>query len=101
MKEKFSVLLSVYKNEKPEYLKSAIESIYFAQTLKPSEIILVEDGPLTVELYDVIRELKVKLENTLKIVKLEKNSGLGIALNKGIFECENELVARMDTDDIY
>lgn len=100
MNKKFSVLLSVYKNEKPEYLKRAIESIYFNQTLKPSEIVLVEDGPLTTELYDVIKELKIKLENILKIIKLEKNSGLGVALNKGILECENELVARMDTDDI-
>ena len=100
MDEKFSVLLSVYKNEKPEYLKKAIESIYFDQTLKPSEIVLVEDGPLTIELYSTIEKLKIKLKNILKIVKLEKNSGLGVALNRGILECKNELVARMDTDDI-
>ncbi len=100
MNEKFSVLLSVYKNEKPEYLKKAIESIYFEQTLKPVEIVLVQDGPLTIELYDIIKALKIKLGDILKIVELEKNSGLGVALNRGILECENELVARMDTDDI-
>lgn len=100
MNEKFSVLLSVYKNEKPEYLKKAIESIYFEQTLKPVEIVLVQDGPLTIELYDIIKALKIKLGDILKIVELEKNSGLGVALNRGILECKNELVARMDTDDI-
>lgn len=100
MSEKFSVLLSVYRNEKPEYLKKAIESIYFEQTLKPVEIVLVQDGPLTIELYDIIKALKIKLGDILKIVELEKNSGLGVALNRGILECENELVARMDTDDI-
>lgn len=100
MKREFSVLLSVYKNEKAEYLKKAIESIYFEQTLKPNEIVLVEDGPLSDELYTVIKELKLKLKEILKIVKLEKNSGLGIALNKGILECKNEFIARMDTDDI-
>lgn len=100
MNEKFSVLLSVYKNEKPKYLKKAIESIYFEQTLKPVEIVLVQDGPLTIELYDIIKALKIKLGDILKIVELEKNSGLGVALNRGILECENELVARMDTDDI-
>lgn len=100
MNKKFSVLLSVYKNEKPEYLRRAIESIYFDQTLKPNEIVLVEDGPLTIELYNTIEKLKIKLESILKIVKLERNSGLGVALNKGILKCENELIARMDTDDI-
>ncbi|MGL4865080.1 MAG: glycosyltransferase [Cetobacterium sp.] len=100
MNKKFSVLLSVYKNEKPEYLRRAIESIYFDQTLKPNEIVLVEDGPLTIELYNTIEKLKTKLESILKIVKLERNSGLGVALNKGILKCENELIARMDTDDI-
>ncbi|MGL5646469.1 MAG: glycosyltransferase [Clostridium sp.] len=100
MDKKFSVLLSVYKNEKPEYLKRAIESIYYDQTLKPNEIILVEDGPLTTELYSTIEKLKIKLVDILKIVKLEKNSGLGVALNRGILKCKNELVARMDTDDI-
>lgn len=100
MSEKFSVLLSVYKNENPKYLERAIESIYFDQTLKPNEIILVEDGPLTNDLYKVIETLKKKLKNILKIVKLEKNSGLGKALEIGISQCSNELIARMDSDDI-
>lgn len=100
MDEKFSVLLSVYKNENPKYLKMAIESIYFKQSLKPDEIVLVEDGPLTIDLYNIIGVLKSKLEDKLKIIKLEKNSGLGNALNKGLLICKNELIARMDTDDI-
>lgn len=100
MYEKFSVLISVYKNENPKYLERAIESIYFEQILKPNEIILVEDGPLTNKLYEVIGTLKKKLKNILKIVKLEKNSGLGKALEIGITQCSNELIARMDSDDI-
>lgn len=100
MYEKFSVLISVYKNENPKYLERAIESIYFEQILKPNEIILVEDGPLTNKLYEVIETLKKKLKNILKIVKLEKNSGLGKALEIGITQCSNELIARMDSDDI-
>lgn len=97
----FSVLLSVYQKEKAEYLKEAIESVYFNQILKPNEIILVEDGPLTEKLYSTIVELKLKIgKNILKTVKLEKNMGLGNALRIGIEKCSNELVARMDTDDI-
>lgn len=97
----FSVLLSVYQKEKAEYLKEAIESVYFNQILKPNEIILVEDGPLTEKLYSTIVDLKLKIgKNILKTVKLEKNMGLGNALRIGIEKCSNELIARMDTDDI-
>lgn len=100
MDEKFSVLMSVYYKENPIYLKEAIESIYDKQILKPTEIVLVEDGKLTEELYQEINRQKEKLKNILKIVKLEKNSGLGKALNVGVLNCTNELIARMDSDDI-
>ena len=101
MNYNFSVLLSVYYKEKPEFLEKSIESIYFNQTLKPDEIVLVEDGPLTKELYSSIKKLKNKIGiNILKVVSLEKNMGLGNALRIGIKRCSNELIARMDTDDI-
>lgn len=100
MDEKFSVLMSVYYKENPIYLKEAIESIYDKQILKPTEIVLVEDGKLTEELYQEINKQKEKLKDILKIVKLEKNSGLGKALNVGVLNCTNELIARMDSDDI-
>ena len=98
--EKFSVLMSVYYKENPIYLKEAIESIYDKQILKPTEIVLVEDGKLTEELYQEINRQKKKLKDILKIVRLEKNSGLGKALNIGVLNCTNELIARMDSDDI-
>ena len=41
----YSVLMSVYYKEKPEYLKQAIESIQ-AQTLPTDDFVLVCDGPL-------------------------------------------------------
>jgi len=50
----FSVLIAVYQKENPEFLKLALESIWFQQTLQPSEIVLVCDGPLTKELNQVI-----------------------------------------------
>lgn len=101
MSVKFSVLLSVYWKEKPEYLKRAIESIYFDQTLKPQEIILIEDGELTKELYGVIESLKERIgEKIFKVISLEKNMGLGNALKIGVENCSYEYIARMDTDDI-
>lgn len=93
----FSVLISVYKKEKPSFLEDCLNSI-FMQTLCPTEVVLVKDGPLTPELDDVIRKY-VDLVN-LKIISLEYNSGLGIALSKGLECCSYEIVARMDTDDI-
>ena len=56
-----SVLMSVYYKEKPKYLQQALESIWDKQTLKPDEIILVEDGKLTPELYQIIEKWKKKI----------------------------------------
>ena len=93
--EKYSVLMSLYKKEHPEYLRLALDSM-LNQTIKPDEIVLVEDVPLNDELFAVVEEYKPHLH----IVVNKKNLGLGLALNEGLKECQNELVARMDTDDI-
>lgn len=93
--EKYSVLMSLYKKEKPEFLINAIDSM-LSQTVKPDEIVIVEDGPLTDELYCILDKYGEKI----KRIRNEKNLGLGLALNVGLKNCKNELVARMDTDDI-
>lgn len=97
---KFSVLLPIYIKEKPEYLIKALESITDKQLLKPNEIVIVKDGPLTEDLDDVIYEYVKKYPKLFKIVALETNVGLGRALNIGLDNCTYELVARMDADDI-
>lgn len=96
---KYSVLMSLYAKEKPEYLRLAIDSI-LKQTVVPDEIVIVEDGPLTDALYAVLDEYKTKFLQIIRTVRNEKNLGLGLALNVGLNECRNDLVARMDTDDI-
>lgn len=94
----YSVLMSVYYKEKPDNLQEAMESIW-RQTVAPSEFILVCDGPLTEGLDSVISKMEEnRLE--LRVIRLAKNRGLGNALNVGIGYCTNELVARMDSDDI-
>ena len=97
--EKYSVLMSLYVKEKPEYLKQAIDSM-INQTLKPDEIVIVEDGPLNDELYTVLDEYKLKYGALIHRYRNKKNLGLGMALNNGLNVCRNELVGRMDTDDI-
>lgn len=97
--EKYSVLMSLYRKEKPAYLRQAIDSV-LAQTVKPDEVVIVKDGPLTQELEDVISEYEKSYPDLFCIVVSEVNLGLGKALNLGLAHCRNELVARMDTDDI-
>ncbi len=94
----YSVLMSVYYKEKPEYLLQAIESIE-SQTLKTNDFVLVCDGPLTNELNELISQKKKEID-VLNVIRLESNVGLGKALNEGLKYCKNELVARMDSDDI-
>lgn len=96
----FSVLISIYYKEKSEYFNRAMQSIWDEQTVKPNELVLVQDGKLTDALHSVITEWKNKLGDALKIIPLEENVGLGDALNVGIKHCRHELIARMDTDDI-
>lgn len=93
----FSVLMSLYCKESPQYLREALDSI-FAQTVLPAEIVLVEDGPLTDALHAVVDEYR-KRHPIFKIVKNPHNLGLGPSLAKGILHCSHEYVARMDSDD--
>ena len=95
----YSVLMSVYYKEKPAYFRSAIQSM-LDQTVKTNDFVLVCDGPLTDKLEEVISWAQAMLGDMLTIVRIPQNSGLGNALNKGLTRCRNELVARMDTDDV-
>ena len=94
----FSVLLSLYHRENPNYLRLALGSV-FNQSLRAAEVVLVKDGKLTKELDSVIEEYGEKYPE-LKVVSYEKNQGLGYALNYGMQYCTYGIVARMDADDI-
>lgn len=94
---KFSVLMSLYFKEKPEYLTECFESLK-NQTVQADEIVVVFDGAITPELEQVVQNFAEILP--LNIVRLAQNQGLGKALNHGLTHCKNEWVFRMDTDDI-
>ncbi len=94
----FSVLMSVYKKEKTEYLKESFRSI-LTQTVKPDQVVLVEDGHLTDELEEAVQEFE-NLCPELEVLRFTENRGLGKALADGLLACRYPLVARMDTDDI-
>lgn len=98
-KDNYSVLMSAYIEENPEHLQESINSM-INQTLPPAQIVLVKDGPLTTELDETINHYIDENKELFTIVSLEENIGLGKALDEGLKYCENELVARMDADDI-
>ena len=119
-----SVLMSVYGTETGKNLDRALRSVWDDQTLKPSQIVLVEDGPIPAELEEIVESYKSKVSGskfqvlaplrsaseqssnksegdcTFTIVKLQENVGLTKALNAGLKQVKGELIARMDSDDI-
>lgn len=95
--EKYSVLMTVYKKDNPEYFSLALDSMV-NQTYKPDEIVLVKDGPVTKELQEVI-DGRITAGVPIVQVQLPENVGLGLALNEGIKVAKNDLIARMDSDD--
>ena len=88
MTDKFSVLMSLYIKEKPEYARECFDSL-LNQTVTADEWVIVEDGPLTDELYSLLDEYESKYPNLIKRVPLEKNVGLGLALAEGILHCNH------------
>lgn len=99
-KHTYSVLMSVYKNDDPSFLSIALNSIYDDQTVKPDEIVVVFDGPLTDELYTVLNEFQIGKEDVVKYYPQEENHGLGEALRIGSEKCTCDYILRMDSDDI-
>ncbi|ELY5817246.1 glycosyltransferase [Cronobacter turicensis] len=99
--EPFSVLISVYKKDRPEYLKVSLESIYNDQEIKPAQVVIVGDGPLTDDLMNIITTFSESITDSIvDFIPLDKNYGLAVALNRGLAQCKYDLVARMDADDI-
>lgn len=97
--EKYSVLMPVYIRENAEYFRQAVDSM-FNQTVQPDEFVLVCDGPLTEELEQVIAWNEHAHPDVFRVIRLPENRGLGVALQIGLEQCKNDLVARMDSDDI-
>ena len=98
--EKFSVCTSVYKNDKPDFVRVALDSMLEQQSVKPDEIVLVQDGPVPEELSLLLLEYESKYPMLMHVIRLEKNGGLGNALRLGVESAKYNIIARMDSDDI-
>ena len=93
----YSIVMAIYKKDRPEWFEQAMESL-LNQTVISDDIIIVADGPLTTELNAVLHKYAGK--KSISLIRLRTNQGLGNALNIGIKQAKNELIARMDADDI-
>ncbi|TLM67925.1 MAG: glycosyltransferase [Deltaproteobacteria bacterium] len=93
----FSVLMAVYRRERPQFFREALQSLA-DQSHPAAEVVLVVDGPVGDDLEDVIGEYRETLP--LKVVRLPENRGLAAALNEGLAHCSHPWVARMDSDDV-
>ena len=100
MSLQFSVITSVYKNDRPEFIRVALDSMLIEQTVKPDEIVLVQDGPVPYETSRLLIEYLDKYGEKINVIKLEENKGLGNALMLGVEYAKYDIVARMDSDDI-
>lgn len=102
MGKKFSIAMSAYKNDDPEYLKEALNSV-IDQTLKPSEIVIVGDGPISDECQKVIDDIRHRAQNygiDMVFLPQSENHGLGASLRLAVEHCRYDYIARMDADDL-
>lgn len=97
---KFSVVTSVYKNDKSEFVRVALDSMLINQTVKPTEIVLVRDGQVPEALDKLLDEYEGRYPEVFNIIRLKQNGGLGKALRLGVESAKYDIVARMDSDDI-
>ncbi|MBR4909806.1 MAG: glycosyltransferase [Clostridia bacterium] len=99
--EKYSVLMPLWYKENLDYLKTSLLSI-LAQTVKPDEVVMIEDHPIGEEMKDLIDSLFHNSGVELNIYENFELDGKGLSsiLNYGVTKCRNPLIARMDTDDI-
>jgi Glycosyl transferase family 2 len=100
MAEEFSLLMSVWGGDDPEFLDAAFRSAVHDQTRRPDDVILVQDGPVPPPLAVVIGELIESSPVPTTLLALDANVGLGVALDQGMSACAHDIVARMDADDI-
>lgn len=96
---KFTVLIPVYAKEKAENFRLALDSI-LNQTLFPNEILIIEDGKLGDDLEEIVENVEKQYSNIVRVIRLERNIGIGKVRALGVEECKYEWIAFMDSDDI-
>ncbi|MDE5755556.1 MAG: glycosyltransferase [Clostridia bacterium] len=100
MTKEFSVLMTTYRGETPEFLEASLNSTLIDQTVTPSQMVLVVDGPIPDELNEVILKYKEMFPEIMEVVYSPENQGQSKASALGLQYIKNEILARMDSDDV-
>ena len=100
MAEPFALLLTVYAGDRADHVRDAFRSAVDTQTRRPEQVVLVQDGPVPAELDACLGDLRADSPVEVTFLRLERNAGLGIALDQGLAASRHDVVARMDADDI-
>jgi glycosyltransferase involved in cell wall biosynthesis len=98
--EPFALLMTVYGGDREEYVRAAFRSAVDDQELRPDQVVLVQDGPVSPELALCLKELVVTSPVEVTFLQLTHNRGLGPALDAGLQASRYDIVARMDADDV-
>lgn len=96
----FSLLLPVYAGDKAAYFAKAFASTVVDQSRRPSDVVIVQDGPIGSELAAAVAAAAASSPVPVNHVRLPANVGLARALETGLAHCAHDVVARMDADDI-
>jgi glycosyltransferase involved in cell wall biosynthesis len=96
----FSMLMSVWGGDRPDYLADAFRSTVHEQERRPEQVVVVQDGPVDEILAATITDLADTSPVRTLVLRLEQNIGLGPALDAGLDACDHDVVARMDADDV-
>ena len=100
MTERLSLLLPVWAGDRADHLAAAFRSTVDEQVRRPDHVVLVRDGPVDTSLQRCVDELAATAPVPVDVLALDRNLGLGSALDLGLQACRYEVVARMDADDV-
>ena len=98
-----SILISSL-NTKASYIQECLDSIKKQQGYFNIEIIWINDGSDLLHT-QILKKILENFEKTTRFIKIvydenDGNKGVGYSLNKGILMCSNEIIIKMDSDDI-
>ena len=93
----FSIILPIYKKNKISEVVNCLNSVV-NKSLLPNEIVIIYDGFVNSSIKDIVNN-KLFFFNK-KIVHNSTNIGLGLTLKKGVMNCSNDLIIRVDADDV-
>jgi amylovoran biosynthesis glycosyltransferase AmsE len=94
-----SVVINVWGKDSPHALRRSLRSIG-NQTLNPSEVLIVIDGPINAQLEGEIAKFEVESSFEVRVIRVSVATGLWNGRNVGIAEARNEIIALHDADDL-